>query len=46
MTPLSGADVAETVVWVAGRPDHVQVAAVQLLPTAQASATLVARRGS
>lgn len=45
MTPLTGADVAETVVWVASRPDHVQVAEVQLLPTAQASATLVARRG-
>ncbi len=44
MTPLSAADVAETVVWVAGRPAHVQVAEVLLLPTDQASATRVARR--
>ena len=45
MTPLSAADVADTIVWIAGRPDHVQVAEVLLLPTEQASATRVARRG-
>jgi NADP-dependent 3-hydroxy acid dehydrogenase YdfG len=39
--PLSPEDVAETVVWVADRPAHVQVAEVLLLPTAQASATRV-----
>jgi hypothetical protein len=44
MTPLSAADVAETVVWVTARPAHVQVAEVLLLPTDQASATRVARR--
>jgi NADP-dependent 3-hydroxy acid dehydrogenase YdfG len=44
MTPLSAADVAEAVVWVAARPAHVQVAEVLLLPTDQASATRVARR--
>ncbi len=44
MTPLSAADVAETVVWVAARPAHVQVAEVVLLPADQASATRVARR--
>lgn len=43
MTPLSGDDVAETVVWVADRPPHVQVADVVIFPTAQASATRVAR---
>ncbi len=44
MTPLTADDVAETVVWVADRPSHVQVADVVLLPTDQASPTLVARR--
>ena len=44
MTPLSPDDVAEAVVWIASRPSHVQVADVVLLPTDQASATLVARR--
>jgi len=44
VTPLRAADVAETVVWIAERPAHVQVAQVLLLPTDQASATLVARR--
>lgn len=43
LTPLSAADVAETIVWIADRPQHVQVAEVVLLPTAQASATVVAR---
>ncbi|MEA3297568.1 MAG: SDR family NAD(P)-dependent oxidoreductase, partial [candidate division Zixibacteria bacterium] len=35
--PLSGEDIAEAVVWIANRPDHVQVAEVMILPTAQAS---------
>ncbi len=43
MSPLTPDDVAETVVWVADRPAHVQVADVLLLPTAQAAATQVAR---
>jgi NADP-dependent 3-hydroxy acid dehydrogenase YdfG len=43
MTPLTGEDVADVVVWVAARPAHVQVAEVLLLPTEQASATRVAR---
>lgn len=38
--PLSGDDVAEAVVWVAGRPDHVQIAEVIIFPTAQASAAV------
>lgn len=41
--PLTPQDVAETVLWVADRPPHVQVAEVLLLPTAQASATRVAK---
>lgn len=43
MIPLSGDDVADAVVWVADRPAHVQVTELVILPTAQASATLVAR---
>ena len=43
MTPLAPDDVAEVVAWIADRPAHVQVADVVLLPTDQASATLVAR---
>ena len=44
VTPLTADDVAETIVWIADRPAHVQVAEVILLPTDQASATRVARR--
>jgi serine 3-dehydrogenase len=44
LDPLTPEDVAETVVWVADRPRHVQVAEVVLLPTDQASATRVHRR--
>jgi len=43
INPLRAADVAETVVWIADRPAHVQVAEVLLLPTDQASATRLAR---
>lgn len=42
-TPLTPDDVAETVVWIADRPAHVQIAEVIILPTSQASATRVAR---
>ncbi len=43
MTPLSGADVAEVVLWVASRPAHVNAAEILLLPSDQASATVVDR---
>ncbi|MGH8906428.1 MAG: SDR family oxidoreductase [Egibacteraceae bacterium] len=43
LAPLTPGDVAETIVWVADRPSHVQVAEVVILPTAQASATRTAR---
>jgi len=43
LDPLTGADVAEAVVWVASRPRHVQVAEVVVLAAAQGSATLVHR---
>lgn len=40
-TPLTGDDIAEAVVWIADRPEHVQVAEMIILPTAQASAMVV-----
>jgi NADP-dependent 3-hydroxy acid dehydrogenase YdfG len=46
ITPLTPDDVAETVVWIADRPAHVQVAQVVLLPTDQAATGLMARRTS
>jgi len=36
MTPLSAEDIAETVFWVASRPAHVNVARLELWPSAQA----------
>ncbi|MBM3286170.1 MAG: SDR family oxidoreductase [Candidatus Eisenbacteria bacterium] len=44
LEPLTPDDVAEVVLFCATRPAHVDVAEVLLLPTAQASATLVHRR--
>lgn len=43
LDPLTGDDVAETVVWIADRPRHVQIAEVVIFPTAQASATRTVR---
>ena len=44
VTPLTGDDIAETVVWVADRPRHVQIAEVVVFPTDHAAATMVARQ--
>lgn len=44
MVPLRAEDVAEAVVFAATRPDHVQLAELLLLPTDQATTTLVHRR--
>lgn len=44
LTPLSPDDVAETAVFCATRPLHVNMAEVLLLPTDQASATIAHRR--
>ncbi|KAF9990939.1 hypothetical protein BGZ75_008108 [Mortierella antarctica] len=41
--PLDGNDIAETVVFVAGRPDHVNIAEMLVFPTNQAAATTVHR---
>ncbi len=45
MTPLTADDVAQAVLFAVTRPPHVTVGEVLLLPTDQASATLVHRRG-
>lgn len=44
VTPLTPDDVAETIVYIATRPPHVNVAEILLLPTDQASATHLHRR--
>jgi serine 3-dehydrogenase len=44
LTPLSPDDIAEAVVWCATRPAHVNVSEMIVMPTAQASTTLVYRR--
>ncbi len=43
MTPLTPDDVADAVLFCATRPPHVQLAEIIILPTAQASTTLVHR---
>ena len=45
MTPLAADDVAQAVLFAATRPPHVTVGEVLLLPTDQASATQIYRRG-
>jgi NADP-dependent 3-hydroxy acid dehydrogenase YdfG len=42
--PLTPDDIAETVVWIAARPPHVQIAEVIIFPTAQASAAVVHKK--
>lgn len=44
MTPLTGDDVADTVVYALTRPSHVNISEIVLLPTDQAGVTLVHRR--
>ena len=43
MTPLSADDIAETVLWCATRPPHVNIDQIIIKPTDQASATMVHR---
>jgi 3-hydroxy acid dehydrogenase/malonic semialdehyde reductase len=43
-TPLTADDVAETIVWVASRPAHVNVNSVQLMPVCQAFGPLAVKR--
>ncbi|WVQ85275.1 hypothetical protein IAT38_007440 [Cryptococcus sp. DSM 104549] len=44
MQPLTPDDIAEEIVWCALRPPHVQVAELFVFPTAQAGATIIARK--
>jgi len=44
LMPLAADDVADAVVWCATRPLHVNVSEVVVMPTAQASATMVHRK--
>jgi len=44
MTPLRAADIAETLVWVAGRPAHVNIDELIIKPVDQASVTKIHRR--
>ncbi|GAA5843888.1 hypothetical protein JCM3766R1_005953 [Sporobolomyces carnicolor] len=43
--PLVAQDIAEEIVWIASRPDHVNIADVLVFPKAQASATINHRGG-
>lgn len=43
LTPLTGEDIAETVIFVASRPDHVNIADVTVYPVNQASVSSVYR---
>ncbi|HVI94498.1 MAG TPA: SDR family NAD(P)-dependent oxidoreductase, partial [Anaeromyxobacter sp.] len=46
VTPLSGADVADAILWAVTRPPHVNVNALELMPVQQAFAPFaVSRRG-
>ncbi len=44
LEPLTGADIADAVVWCATRPARVNVSEMIVMPTAQASTTLVHRK--
>jgi 3-hydroxy acid dehydrogenase/malonic semialdehyde reductase len=46
MTPLSAQDIAETIVWCADRPKHVNIQDLVIYPTDQASPTVVSRTNS
>jgi 3-hydroxy acid dehydrogenase / malonic semialdehyde reductase len=43
LTPLTGMDVAETILFALTRPAHVNISDILLMPTAQSTATLVDR---
>jgi serine 3-dehydrogenase len=47
MGPMTGADLAETIWWIANLPPHINITALELMPTNQSFAGFaVARRGS
>ena len=43
-TPLSPEDIAETVAWIAGLPEHVNINRIEMMPTCQAPAPLAIKR--
>ncbi len=43
-TPLNAEDIAETILFMVSRPAHVNIGDVLILPTAQASATIISRK--
>jgi NADP-dependent 3-hydroxy acid dehydrogenase YdfG len=43
MTPLTGEDIADIILYVLNAPAHVMLADITVFPTAQASATIVKR---
>lgn len=45
VTPLTGPDIAEVILYVLSTPDHVMIADMVVFPKAQASATVVNREG-
>ena len=45
ITPLSGDDVADAIVWAASRPSHVNIAEMIIMSTNQAGAMVVHRKG-
>ena len=46
MTPLTADDIAEIVIFIANRPDHVNLLDTVVFPTAQSAATMVSRTSS
>ncbi|HVP06548.1 MAG TPA: SDR family oxidoreductase [Candidatus Acidoferrum sp.] len=42
--PLSGEDIAEAIIWITERPEHVQVAEMIIFPTAQGSAMVTHKK--
>jgi NADP-dependent 3-hydroxy acid dehydrogenase YdfG len=45
LKPLAAEDIADAIIWCASRPEHVNVADMIILPTAQSSAMLAHRNG-
>lgn len=44
LKPLTGADIAESIYWMASRPAHVNINEIIIMPTAQANATTTVRK--
>lgn len=44
--PLTAEDIAETIYWIVSRPPHINISDLTILPTAQASATIVNKKAN